>query len=65
MIKLKPYVRMEYIPVRGQKEYCDKIRELSGAMDANKEVIMALVELHHLSKLYFFFLIKMHRHLIS
>ena len=55
MIKLKPYVRMEYIPVRGQKEYCDKIRELSGAMDANKEVIMALVELHHLSKLYIFF----------
>ena len=34
----KPYVRMEYIPIRGQKEYCDKIRELSGAMDANYQV---------------------------
>lgn len=29
---------MEYIPVRGKKEYCDKIRELSGAMDKDKEV---------------------------
>jgi delta24-sterol reductase len=29
---------MEYIPVNGQKEYCDKIRELSGAMDKDKQV---------------------------
>ena len=29
---------MEYIPVVGKKEYCDKIRELSGAMDKNKKV---------------------------
>ena len=29
---------MEYIPINGQKEYCDKIRELSGAMDKNKQV---------------------------
>jgi delta24-sterol reductase len=28
---------MEYIPIRGQKEYCDKIRELSGAMDKDKK----------------------------
>ena len=33
------YVRMEYIPVVGKKEYCDKIRELSGAMDKNKKVL--------------------------
>lgn len=29
---------MEYIPINGQKEYCDKIRELSGAMDKDKPV---------------------------
>ena len=29
---------MEYIPIKGQKEYCDKIRELSGAMDKDKQV---------------------------
>lgn len=29
---------MEYIPVHGQKAYCDKIRELSGAMDKNAKV---------------------------
>ena len=28
---------MEYIPIKGQKEYCDKIRELSGAMDKDKQ----------------------------
>lgn len=36
---LQPYVRMEYIPIKGQKEYCDKIRELSGAMDKDKQVL--------------------------
>lgn len=35
---MKPYVKMEYIPINGQKEYCDKIRELSGAMDKDKQV---------------------------
>ena len=29
---------MEYIPVVGKKAYCDKIRELSGAMDKDKKV---------------------------
>lgn len=38
IIRVKPYVHMRYIPVRGQKEYCDKIRELSGAEDGGKEV---------------------------
>jgi hypothetical protein len=37
MIPVKPYVHMRYIPVKGQKEYCDKIRELSGATDKDKE----------------------------
>ena len=33
IIKVKPYVHMRYIPVHGQKNYCDKMRELSGAFD--------------------------------
>ncbi|XP_046464383.1 delta(24)-sterol reductase-like [Daphnia pulex] len=37
IIPVKPYVKMEYIPINGQKEYCDKIRELSGAMDKDKQ----------------------------
>eukprot|EP00095_Tigriopus_kingsejongensis_P003457 snap_masked-scaffold13_size735724-processed-gene-2.2 protein:Tk03457 transcript:snap_masked-scaffold13_size735724-processed-gene-2.2-mRNA-1 annotation:"hypothetical protein" len=36
IIKVKPYVHMRYIPIKGQKAYCDKIRELSGALDAHK-----------------------------
>ncbi|EFX76689.1 hypothetical protein DAPPUDRAFT_248706 [Daphnia pulex] len=28
---------MEYIPINGQKEYCDEIRELSEAMDKDKQ----------------------------
>lgn len=39
IVPVKPYVRMEYIPVRGQKAYCDKIRELSGANDRDAKVI--------------------------
>lgn len=31
---------MEYIPVRGQKEYCEKIRELSGALDKDYQVTL-------------------------
>ena len=31
IIPVKPYVHMKYIPVKGQKKYCDLIRELSGA----------------------------------
>jgi hypothetical protein len=26
IIPVKPYIHMKYIPVKGQKEYCDKIR---------------------------------------
>lgn len=36
IIKVKPYVHMKYIPIKGQKNYCEKIRELSGANDAKK-----------------------------
>ncbi|XP_076029623.1 delta(24)-sterol reductase-like [Oratosquilla oratoria] len=33
IIRIKPYLKLEYMPVRGQKEYCDKMREVSGAID--------------------------------
>ncbi|CAG9795989.1 unnamed protein product [Diatraea saccharalis] len=31
IVKIKPYIKIKYIPVRGQKNYCDMIRQLSGA----------------------------------
>jgi len=38
IIPVKPYIHMKYIPVKGQKEYCQKIRELSGTFDGAAEV---------------------------
>lgn len=38
IIPVKPYVHMKYIPVRGQKKYCDAIREISGATDKNRKL---------------------------
>ena len=38
IVKVKPYVHMKYIPVKGQTNYCNAIRDLSGANDANREV---------------------------
>ena len=33
IIKVKPYVHLQYIPIHGQKKYCDEMRKLSGAYD--------------------------------
>jgi delta24-sterol reductase len=38
IIPVKPYIHMKYIPVKGQKKYCDEIREISGALDKNRKV---------------------------
>ncbi|KAI6184456.1 FAD-binding PCMH-type domain-containing protein [Aphelenchoides bicaudatus] len=38
LIKIKPYIHMEYIPVHSQQEYCDKLMELSGANDKDAKV---------------------------
>lgn len=38
IIKIKPYVKLTYTPVEGQKNYCDLIRKLSGANDRNDQV---------------------------
>ncbi|XP_032519816.2 delta(24)-sterol reductase-like [Danaus plexippus] len=34
IVKVKPYIRIKYTPVRGQKNYCDLIRKLSGTHEA-------------------------------
>ncbi|XP_035658494.1 delta(24)-sterol reductase-like [Branchiostoma floridae] len=33
IIPVKPYLKLKYIPVHGQKAYCDMMRDLSGALD--------------------------------
>ena len=33
IIKVKPYVHMRYIPVKGKAQYCEMMRTLSGAYD--------------------------------
>jgi len=43
IIPVKPYIHMRYIPVRGQKQYCDMIRELSGANSKDQEVAGVVV----------------------
>ncbi|XP_063830459.1 delta(24)-sterol reductase-like [Ostrinia nubilalis] len=34
IVKIKPYLKIKYIPVRGQKKYCDMMRQLSGTYEA-------------------------------
>lgn len=34
IVKIKPYIKINYIPVKGQKNYCDMIRNLSGTNEA-------------------------------
>jgi len=38
IIPTKPYIHMKYIPVQGQKQYCDLIRKLSGADSKDAKV---------------------------
>ncbi|CAI4228273.1 unnamed protein product [Auanema sp. JU1783] len=38
IIKVKPYIKLDYIPCHSQEEYCEKIMEISGAYDKDKEV---------------------------
>jgi len=38
IIPVKPFIHLKYTAVEGQKAYCDKIRDLSGALDKNKKV---------------------------
>ncbi|XP_068620513.1 delta(24)-sterol reductase-like [Battus philenor] len=38
IVKVKPYIKLKYTPVLGQKEYCDMLRDLSGANTAKPSV---------------------------
>ena len=38
IIPVKPYVHMKYFPVKGKVQYCEMIRNLSGAYDSLAEV---------------------------
>lgn len=38
IVKVKPYIKMTYIPVTGQKDYCDMIRLLSGDSGGDYQV---------------------------
>ncbi|KAF4524864.1 hypothetical protein B566_EDAN012820 [Ephemera danica] len=33
----QPYVRLSYIPIKGQKDYCDMIRMVSGALEKDQK----------------------------
>lgn len=35
IVKVKPYIKLSYIPVKGEEDYCDTIRLLSG--DTSKD----------------------------
>lgn len=38
VIKVKPFVRMTYTPIKGQKDYCNAVRKASGALSKDSEV---------------------------
>ncbi|KAL1501913.1 hypothetical protein ABEB36_007146 [Hypothenemus hampei] len=38
LVKVKPYIKLTYVPVVGQKDYCDMIRLLSGDSNADYPV---------------------------
>ncbi|KAG7301159.1 hypothetical protein JYU34_014007 [Plutella xylostella] len=44
IVKIKPFIRIKYTPVRGQKNYCDKLRELSGANEKTPNVFPDYIE---------------------
>ncbi|CAH0695596.1 unnamed protein product [Spodoptera exigua] len=44
IVKIKPYIKIKYIPVKGQKKYCDMIRELSGTYEAKPKVFPDYIE---------------------
>lgn len=38
LVKVKPYLKINYIPVKGQKNYCDMIRLLSGDVSPDQPI---------------------------
>lgn len=45
VVPVKPYIKMKYIPVIGKKNYCDKIREYSGANGEDVNSLSNYVEM--------------------
>ncbi|XP_049877400.1 delta(24)-sterol reductase-like isoform X1 [Pectinophora gossypiella] len=44
IVKVKPYIKLTYTPVTGQKNYCDRLRELSGTYEKQPEVFPDYIE---------------------
>lgn len=44
IVKIKPYIKMTYIPVKGQKKYCDMLREISGANEKEPKYFPDYIE---------------------
>lgn len=40
LVKVKPYVKLRYLPVRGQRAYCDAVRKYSGALGPKEAVVV-------------------------
>lgn len=38
IIKIKPYVKLTYLPINGQKNYCEVIRKYSGSYGESKKI---------------------------
>ncbi|XP_050668269.1 delta(24)-sterol reductase-like isoform X3 [Leptidea sinapis] len=44
IVKIKPYIKLTYTPVQGQKKYCDMLREYSGANEAKPQYFPDYIE---------------------
>ncbi|KAJ2948761.1 hypothetical protein O0L34_g8021 [Tuta absoluta] len=44
IVKVKPFIKLTYTPVKGQKEYCNTIRALSGAYEKEPKVFPDYIE---------------------
>ncbi|XP_053614278.1 delta(24)-sterol reductase-like [Plodia interpunctella] len=50
IVKIKPYIKIKYIPVTGQRNYCKMIREFSGAYEEKPKIHPDYVEATIFSK---------------
>lgn len=44
LVKIKPFIKLTYLPITGQKNYCEAIRKYSGAYNENNNEIPDYVE---------------------
>lgn len=50
IVKIKPYIKIKYTPVKGQVNYCNRIRELSGTYEAEPKEFPDYIEATIFSK---------------